>query len=211
MLTAAELKGRDHERRGRHRSSSRPDSQGRLVGSADRPLLGRPDAAQAGKSRCTQPPARGRRRHDSSPATVRLTGSRATATVQARSAAIRRIPWLDSTALVVRDVVDEETGVPARSHHAHPATPDRAGCLTTGTRCCLRRSWNLSAPRVGRRGKRAAKNYTNLMPHSAGHRGLPILQTTRDEYVIRAIRQRHGCRRRRADRVLEGRSRTRSA
>ena len=52
----------------------------------------------------------------------------------------------------------------------------------------------------------AAKGYANLTPHSHVIEDYHILQTTRDEYVIRAIRNGDG-RRGRARRVLEGRSR----
>ena len=56
----------------------------------------------------------------------------------------------------------------------------------------------------------AAKSYTNLTPHSQVIEDYHILQTTRDEYVIRAIRNAMDARGR-AHRVLEGRGRTRPA
>ena len=50
-------------------------------------------------------------------------------------ATIRRIPWLDATALVVCDVVDEDDGRAGRGvAPPHPATPGRAGRRARATR-----------------------------------------------------------------------------
>ena len=85
----------------------------------------------------------------------------------------------------------------------HPATPGRARRRASGFTVLFARELEFFLFRESL-DEAAAKDYTNLTPHSLVIEDYHILQTTRDEYVIRAIR--NGDRRRgRARRVLEGR------
>ena len=160
-----------------------------------------------------QLPARGRRRHDAAArATSSPTGSRATATSRCVPdlATLRRIPWLETTALVLCDLVDEETGEPvevsprqilqrqverAAAARLHGEVRVRARVLPVPRVATRRR--RRRATRTSRRTRRCIEDYH-------------ILQTTRDEYLIRQIRNGDG-RRGRPGRVLEGRGRARPA
>lgn len=100
---------------------------------------------------------------------------------------LRLVPWLERTALVLCDLVDE--------HHRQP--------IEVSPRRILRRQEERAAA-LGLRVKigaelefflykdsyaeAAEKRYHGLVPHSDVIEDYHILQTTRDEYVIRAIR-----------------------
>jgi glutamine synthetase len=77
-------------------------------------------------------------------------------------ATLRRVPWLDATALVLCDVVDPDAGEPVE------VSPRRV----------LQRQVE----------RAAARGYADLTPHSTVIEDYHILQTTRDEYLIRQIR-----------------------
>ena len=131
--------------------------------------------------------------------------------VQPDLATIRRIPWLDATALVVCDVVDEETGEPVEvsPRRILQRQVERARPTLGYTAACSRRELEFFLFRESV-DEAAAKGYANLTPHSQVIEDYHILQTTRDEYVIRAIRNGMdgaGV----PDRVLEGRSGPRPA
>ncbi|MDQ1481097.1 MAG: glutamine synthetase [Actinomycetota bacterium] len=107
--------------------------------------------------------------------------------VQPDLATIRRIPWLDSTVLVLADVVDEQTGAPVEvsPRRILQRQVERAAALGYSMLFASELEFFLFRESVD---EAAAKNYTNLTPHSQVIEDYHILQTTRDEYVIRAIR-----------------------
>jgi glutamine synthetase len=100
---------------------------------------------------------------------------------------VRRIPWLDATALVVCDVVDEESGEPVEvsPRRILQRQVARAADLGYTTFFASELEFFLFCESVD---EAAAKGYANLTPHSQVIEDYHILQTTRDEYVIRAIR-----------------------
>jgi glutamine synthetase len=107
--------------------------------------------------------------------------------VQPDLATIRRIPWLDATALVICDVVDEERGAPVEvsPRRILQRQVERACELGFTMQFASELEFFLFRESVD---EAAAKGYTNLTPHSQVIEDYHILQTTRDEYVIRAIR-----------------------
>jgi len=102
-------------------------------------------------------------------------------------ATLRRVPWLDATALVVCDVVDEDRGEPVEvsPRRILQRQVARAAELGYTTLFASELEFFLFRESVD---EAAAKGYTNLTPHSQVIEDYHILQTTRDEYVIRAIR-----------------------
>jgi len=102
-------------------------------------------------------------------------------------ATLRRVPWLDATALVVCDVVDEDRGEPVEvsPRRILQRQVARAAELGYTTLFASELEFFLFRESVD---EAAAKSYTNLTPHSQVIEDYHILQTTRDEYVIRAIR-----------------------
>lgn len=102
-------------------------------------------------------------------------------------ATLRLVPWLEKTALVLCDLVDE----------------GGAGPVAVSPRAILRRQIERAAERGYRINigselefflfcnsyeEAAAGNYRDLIPHSEWIEDYHILQTTRDEYLIRQIR-----------------------
>jgi glutamine synthetase len=100
---------------------------------------------------------------------------------------LRLIPWIEKTALVICDVFDEETGEP----------------IEVAPRQILKRQIERAKEagytvKVGSELEfylfkdsfedAAAKGYKAIQPHSTYIMDYHILQTTKDEYVIRAIR-----------------------
>ena len=100
---------------------------------------------------------------------------------------LRNIPWLERTALVLCDLVDEKTGEPVevsprqilkRQIEAAAAAGYSVKCGSELEFFLFRETYE----EVQRKG------YAGLDPHSGFVEDYHILQTTRDEYVIRAIR-----------------------
>jgi glutamine synthetase len=100
---------------------------------------------------------------------------------------LRRIPWLEKTALVICDVLDEETNEPVEvaprqilRRQLERATA--AGyTVKTGSELefyLFRDSFE----------EAAGKGYRGVEPHSTYIMDYHILQTSKDEYIIRAIR-----------------------
>ena len=118
---------------------------------------------------------------------------------------LRRIPWLERprsccATSSTRRPASRSRCRPAGSSNARSSAPPTLGYTVmfgVGARV-------LPVPRVDRRG--GGEGLRGLTPHSQVIEDYHILQTTRDEYLIRADPQRHG-RRGRAGRVLEGRGR----
>ncbi|MGO9873582.1 MAG: glutamine synthetase family protein [Acidimicrobiia bacterium] len=107
--------------------------------------------------------------------------------VQPDLATIRRIPWLDSTALVVCDVLNEETGEPVEVSPRRILQRQVAHATELGYTVLFASELEFFLFRESP-DEAAAKGYANLTPHSQVIEDYHILQTTRDEYVIRAIR-----------------------
>ncbi len=107
--------------------------------------------------------------------------------VQPDLATIRRIPWLDKTALVLCDLHDEHTHAPVEvsPRRILQRQVERAAALGYEVMFASELEFFLFRESLV---EAAAKGYANLTPHSDVIEDYHILQTTRDEYVIRAIR-----------------------
>jgi glutamine synthetase len=102
-------------------------------------------------------------------------------------ATLRFVPWLDATAFVMCDVVDEHDGSPIEvsPRRILQRQVDRAAALGYSLNFASELEFFLFRESQE---DAAAKGYTQLTPHSDVIEDYHILQTTRDEYVIRAIR-----------------------
>ncbi len=100
---------------------------------------------------------------------------------------LRRVPWLDATALVVCDVVDEHDGSPVEvsPRRILQRQVERAAALGYELRFASELEFFLFREPLE---EAASKGYANLTPHAEVIEDYHVLQTTRDEYVIRAIR-----------------------
>jgi glutamine synthetase len=102
-------------------------------------------------------------------------------------ATVRRIPWLDATALVMCDALDEETGEPVEvsPRRILQRQVERAASLGYTMMFASELEFFMFKESLD---EAAAKGFADLTPHSNVVEDYHILQTTRDEYVIRAIR-----------------------
>jgi glutamine synthetase len=107
--------------------------------------------------------------------------------VQPDLATIRRIPWLDKTALVLCDLLDEETGAAVEVSPRRILQRQVERAAEAGYRMMFASELEFFLFRESL-DEAAAKDYAQLTPHSLVVEDYHILQTTRDEYVIRAIR-----------------------
>ena len=100
---------------------------------------------------------------------------------------LRRIPWLEATALVMCDALDEETGEPVEvsPRRILQRQVERAASLGYTTMFASELEFFMFKESLD---EAAAKGFADLTPHSHVVEDYHILQTTRDEYVIRAIR-----------------------
>jgi glutamine synthetase len=100
---------------------------------------------------------------------------------------IRHIPWLDKTVLVLCDLVDEHTGEPIEvsPRRVLQRQVERAAAAGYSVKFGSELEFYLFRESLE---EAAAKDYAGLTPHSLVIEDYHILQTTRDEYVIRAIR-----------------------
>jgi glutamine synthetase len=107
--------------------------------------------------------------------------------VQPDLTTIRHIPWLEATALVICDVLDENTGAPIEvsPRRILQRQVERAAAAGYTVMFASELEFFLFRESLD---EAAAKNYDNLTPHSNVIEDYHILQTTRDEYLIRAIR-----------------------
>jgi glutamine synthetase len=100
---------------------------------------------------------------------------------------LRHVPWLEKTALVICDVFDEETGEPIevapRQILKRQIERAKAAGYTVKTGSEL--EFYLFKDSFD---DAAAKRYQDLQPHSTYIMDYHILQTTKDEYLIRQIR-----------------------
>jgi glutamine synthetase len=102
-------------------------------------------------------------------------------------ATIREIPWLEHTALVMCDLNDSETGDPIEvsPRRILQRQVARARALGYSVMMASELEFFLFKESLD---EAAAKGYANLTPHSHVVEDYHILQTTRDEYLIRDIR-----------------------
>ncbi len=100
---------------------------------------------------------------------------------------LRKIPWLDATALVVCDVLDEHTGEPVEvsPRRILQRQVERAAGLGYSIMFGSELEFFLFRESPD---EAAAKGYSGLTPHSHVIEDYHVLQTSRDEYLIRAIR-----------------------
>jgi glutamine synthetase len=100
---------------------------------------------------------------------------------------LRSIPWLEKTALVICDVFDEETGEPIavapRTILKRQLERAKAAGYTVKTGSEL--EFYLFKDSFE---EAADKGYRGMVPHSSYIMDYHILQTTKDEYIIRQIR-----------------------
>jgi glutamine synthetase len=100
---------------------------------------------------------------------------------------IRRLPWLEATALVLCDVRDETTGDPVEVSPRYILQRQVERAAARGYTVMFGSELEFFLFRESLE-EAAAKGYANLTPHSLVIEDYHVLQTTRDEYLIRAIR-----------------------
>jgi glutamine synthetase len=102
-------------------------------------------------------------------------------------ATIREIPWLERTALVMCDLFDEETNEPIEvsPRRILQRQVEKAAAAGYSVMMASELEFFLFKESLD---EAAAKGYTDLTPHSLVVEDYHILQTTRDEYLIRDIR-----------------------
>ena len=100
---------------------------------------------------------------------------------------MRRIPWLEATALVMCDAVEEHDASPVAvsPRRILQRQVERAAALGYTVMFASELEFFLFRDSLD---EAAAKGFTDLTPHSHVIEDYHVLQTTRDEYVIRAIR-----------------------
>jgi len=102
-------------------------------------------------------------------------------------ATLRRIPWLEATALVICDLFDEETGAPVEvsPRRILQRQLERAAALGYSVKCGSELEFILFRQSYE---EAADAGYRGLTPQNDYILDYHILQTTKDEYLIRQIR-----------------------
>ncbi len=100
---------------------------------------------------------------------------------------LRRIPWLEKTALVICDALDEESGEPLEVSPRQILKRQLERSAAAGYRVMTASELEFYLFRDSFE-EAAGKGYRSLQPHSDYIMDYHILQTTKDEYVIREIR-----------------------
>ncbi len=100
---------------------------------------------------------------------------------------LRLVPWLDKTALVICDLVDTETGEPIEvsPRQILRRQVERARAVGLSVMCGSEVEFFLFRESYE---EASAKGYRGLAPHADYIEDYHILQTTKDEYLIRQIR-----------------------
>jgi glutamine synthetase len=100
---------------------------------------------------------------------------------------LRRVPWLEATALVLCDVVDEHDASPVEvsPRRILQRQVERAAAAGYSLKFASELEFFLFRESND---EAAAKGYADLTPHSHVVEDYHVLQTTRDEYLIREIR-----------------------
>jgi glutamine synthetase len=102
-------------------------------------------------------------------------------------ATIRRVPWLEKTALVLCDLLDEETNAPVEVSPRRILQRQVERAAAAGFTLNFASELEFFVFRESL-DEASAKDFANLTPHSLVVEDYHILQTTRDEYLIRDIR-----------------------
>jgi glutamine synthetase len=100
---------------------------------------------------------------------------------------LRPVPWLEKTALVLCDLVDHETGTPVEVSPRRILQRQVERAAAAGYTIKIGSELEFFLFRDSYE-EAAAKGYADLEPHSPVIQDYHLLQTTRDEYLIRAIR-----------------------
>jgi glutamine synthetase len=102
-------------------------------------------------------------------------------------ATLRLVPWLEKTALVLCDLLDQETGEPVEvsPRRILQVQLERAAAAGYTVKCGSELEFYLFKDSYE---EAATRGYAGLTPHSAVIEDYHILQTTKDEYLIRQIR-----------------------
>jgi len=100
---------------------------------------------------------------------------------------LRTIPWLDATALVLCDLADERTGEPVAVSPRQILKHQIARAAALGYRVNIGSELEFFLFRDSME-EAEAKGFSDLQYHSAVVQDYHVLQTTRDEYLIRQIR-----------------------
>jgi len=100
---------------------------------------------------------------------------------------LRRIPWLEATALVLCDLVDEQTGEPIEESPRRILRRQIERAAAMGLKVKIGAELEFFLFEDSYR-EAAELSFTNLTPHSDVIEDYHIFQTTRDEYLIRQIR-----------------------
>jgi glutamine synthetase len=100
---------------------------------------------------------------------------------------MRLVPWLEKTALVICDVFDEETGEPVEvaPRQILRRQVDRAKAAGYTVKCGSELEFYMFKDSYE---EAAGKHYSDLRPHSDYIMDYHILQTTKDEFMIRQFR-----------------------
>ena len=100
---------------------------------------------------------------------------------------LRLVPWLEKTALVLCDLAEQETGEPVEvsPRRILQRQIERAAAAGYVVKCGSELEFYLFKDSYD---DAAARGYAGLTPHSAVVEDYHILQTTKDEYLIRQIR-----------------------
>src|SRR5947207_9896628 len=100
---------------------------------------------------------------------------------------MRVVPWLEKTALVICDAYDEETGEPVEvaPRQILRRQVDRAKAAGYTVKCGSELEFYMFKDSYE---EAAAKRYSDLRPHSDYIMDYHILQTTKDEFMIRQFR-----------------------
>ena len=100
---------------------------------------------------------------------------------------LRNVPWLEKTALVICDVFDEETGEPVEvaPRQILKRQIQRAADAGYTVKCGSELEFYMFKDSFE---EAAGKGYRGLQPHSDYIMDYHILQTTKDEYMIRQFR-----------------------
>ncbi|HEX5614300.1 MAG TPA: glutamine synthetase family protein, partial [Acidimicrobiia bacterium] len=102
-------------------------------------------------------------------------------------ATIRMIPWLEATALVLCDVLDEHDAAPVEVSPRRILQRQVERAAAAGYQLRFGSELEFFVFRDSLE-EASARDFTGLTPHSEVIEDYHILQTTRDEYLIRAIR-----------------------
>jgi len=102
-------------------------------------------------------------------------------------ATIRYVPWLEKTALVLCNLFDENTGAPIEVSPRRILQRQVERAAAAGFTLNFASELEFFVFRESLE-EAHAKDFANLTPHSLVIEDYHILQTTRDEYLIRAIR-----------------------